>query len=197
MRAKLQNLLIVSGIAAVAGFSGSALAPLVSQSNAQGRERAEAPAPRIAVVDIARVFDEIQETRALREEQEVLLKRTLELKSKIDNLQLEAASIGDIRKKQDKLLEKFRLELQLETVTSVERKQLLNRQLRFVEAFRERAAKSITDYAEAHELSFVLERQLVLDSERGLRSSIVHFARPEFDITKEISLRVNDLYGKR
>ena len=157
---------------------------------------------RIAVVNIADIFENYEKKKdkekKLLEEAKVEEKKFQDDKSALDKLQeeLKNMEVGTpAHKKQTLLIQEKSYELksrQQELLKAFQEKQM--------EALKE-IRKEITDdiekYATGLELDLVLEKQVTAESkESAIHWPIVHYAKPELDITQDIVKRLNTQYGK-
>jgi Skp family chaperone for outer membrane proteins len=159
--------------------------------------------PRTAVVDASVVFNEyarkkdletqtLGETKTLETRFRELEKRHAELTQEIGNLEQPEAQ-------EPLLIEKYRLELHMKRVKERDMPEVLRKRLERIGSIRAEIEKEVEKFALTNDLDLVLEKAFVLDrgGSEGVRWPIVHFAKPEIDITKEITLRLNDLYKAR
>jgi Skp family chaperone for outer membrane proteins len=158
--------------------------------------------PRTAVVDASVVFSDSLRKRDL-EAQTLDDKRTLEmryrdLEKRHAQLTQELENIAVPEAQEPLLVERFTLELRMKRAKERDMQEVLRKRLERIASVRAEIEKEVEKYAIANDLDLVLEKAFVLDAgPDGLRWPIVHFAKPEIDITKEITLRVNELYKSK
>ena len=155
--------------------------------------------PRTAVVDASVVFNEyarkkdleaqtLGETRTLETRLRDLEKRHAELTRELGNIEQPEAQ-------EPLLIEKYTLELRMKRVKERDMPEVLRKRLERIGSIRAEIEAEVEKFAISNDLDLVLEKAFVLErGPEGLRWPIVHFAKPEIDITKEITLRLNDLY---
>lgn len=158
--------------------------------------------PRTGVVEISKVFElyekkkdrqeQLQgETKVLEDKLKDLEKRYKDLLQELPNLEEGGA------KKNEKTLEKVRLEIEVKSLKDRELKRLRETQFKYLEEIRDEISQEIKVYQKAQDLDLVLEQTVTAESDeagRGFRWPIVHYAKPEIDITNEIVERLNTRY---
>lgn len=161
--------------------------------------------PRTAVVDITSVFDgylkkQDREKDLAGESRDVQDKfKALEQKLKEITADVKLMQPGQLRN--DKLLEKARLELDLKELENKELVRLRDTQTRFLREIKEEITTEIEIFAQAYDLDLVLEKTVSAEGDPraggvGFQWPIVHYAKPEIDITAQIIRRLNDRYEK-
>jgi Skp family chaperone for outer membrane proteins len=160
-------------------------------------------APATAVVDIARVFDLYEKKKdrqgELQTEIKVVEDKHKELEKKYKDLVAELPNLEAGTRKNDLMLQKLKLEMDLKDLRETELKRLRETHLKYLQELKVEIMAEIEAYAKAQDVDMVLEKVLTLDSEGtgpGSRWPIVHFAKPEFEITDEIAERLNSRYRK-
>lgn len=156
--------------------------------------------PRLAVVDTPTVFANYAKKQAL--EQTSRSEKT-KLEAKLESLECRRSKLAEELKHmeetqaEEKLVEKFRLELKIKWLKENDLPAILKKNLEYVDVIRAEIENSIDKFAKAEALDMVLEKTFVLETGGPvpLRWPVVHFAKPELDITGEIILRLNDLYS--
>jgi Skp family chaperone for outer membrane proteins len=155
--------------------------------------------PRAAVVDTPAVFEKYEkkrvvEAKAIKERQDLDLKLK-QLERQIEQLGRELDVVTEDAA-EAKLVERFSLELKVKKLKEKELPQLFKRQLSYADGLRQEIEAEIQKYADANGLDFVLEKRFLLDVGGSLpfQFPVVHYAKPEFEITDEIALKLNDLY---
>ena len=160
--------------------------------------------PRMAVVDISEVFANYEKKN---DRQEVLAAEAKKVESSLKEIETRLQSIneevqllqaGDKRK--TLLLEKAQLEIEMKDTGTRESNRLREKQLGFLRDLREEIGREIEVYAEAYDLDVVLEKSVTADpggqARAEFRWPIVHFAKPEIEITQQIIQRLNERYRK-
>jgi Skp family chaperone for outer membrane proteins len=156
--------------------------------------------PRVAVVDVSAVFedygkkkerqDELQlATKGVEDKLKELEKRYKELNAEINNLEPGPG-------KNEKLLEKVKLEIEVKELKDRELKKLEETQLKYLQEIRDEISAEIQTFAKSQDLDIVVEKTVAAARE-GPRWPIVHYVKPELDITKEILDRLNARYSRR
>jgi len=156
--------------------------------------------PRVAVVDISAVFedygkkkdrqDELQKsTKEVEEKLKDLERRYKDINAEINNLEPGPA-------KNEKLLEKVKLEIDVKELKDRELKKLEEIQLRYLQEIRDEISAEIQTFSRSLDLDIVIEKTVAAARE-GPRWPIVHYVKPELDITKEILDRLNARYTRR
>jgi Skp family chaperone for outer membrane proteins len=159
--------------------------------------------PRTAVVDASVVLGDYAkkkdlEARALAA-RKALETRYQELEKKHAELTQELKHVGQAEAEDRILTERFNLELKMKRIKEREIPEMLKQRFESIEVLRAEVEKEIGKYATANDLDLVIEKAFVLDTAGpdAYRWPIVHFSKPELDITAEITLRLNDLYKAR
>ena len=153
--------------------------------------------PRTAVVSISDVFDGYEKKNQY---QEKLAGARDDLKKKIEQLEKRYELLEEeipvtrgealTRKK----IEKYELELEVDRVKKQELNGLQARYIQYLKEIREEIADEIRLTSEAMDLDLVLERTVVAEgtpNSPGFQWPIVHYAKPEIDITQEVVGRLN------
>ncbi len=160
--------------------------------------------PRAAVVDISKVFDGYLKKQ---DRQKDLTNESRGVQSKFEALQQKLKEItADVKlmqagqRRNEKLLEKAKLEIEVKELENKELLRLQETQVRFLREIKEEITSEIEIYAQAYDLDLVLERTVNAEGDpRGGASfqwPIVHYAKPEIDITAQIVKRLNERYQK-
>jgi Skp family chaperone for outer membrane proteins len=156
--------------------------------------------PRTGVVDISIVFEEylkkLDRETEMKGETKAIEERLKELEKRYKEIQSEIGNLAEGPKKQERQLEKYKLELEVKDYKEREFKRLEEKQLRHVQEIRDEIEAEIQAYAKSNDLDIVLEKT-VTAARDGPRWPICHFAKPELDISREIVTRLNDRYRKR
>ncbi len=162
--------------------------------------------PRTAVIDIKKVFDAYEKKKVLEGD---LLKEAAAAQEKLKNLQTRLKNVEDELKvtqqgtdDYEKLILK-RTEIQLEA-SKLQREKLKefeDKHKKAVGAIREEIISEIERYATAHQLDLVLENTFSADgtgapNSPSLSWPIVHYVKPEINISEEIIKILNSRYKK-
>lgn len=187
---------LVSGSAALSLLIAFAAAVVWAQD--QG-PRAFKP-PRVAVVDVNQVFELYNKKKDRKDEFEVQVKTVDETlkayEKRYKEIQAELPNLEPGKKKDEMELEKFKLEQQNRSLKETEMGRLRELELKYLQEMRDEITDEIQNYAKALDLDLVLEKTLNAELGRGagIRWPIVHFAKPELEITQEIADRLNGRY---
>lgn len=184
-------------------FSGLALAVLVILS--LGFAAGQFSPPRTAVVSISTVFESYEKKKdkqsQLQERMDVLKQKLEDLERDYNQIQAELKQLKqDSPLYMQKSLERFELEQRVTQLRNTELKELRQTQIKFLREIRDEITAEIEAYATAHHIELVLEREVTAESEAagaGFRWPIVHFAKPELDISGEIAGLLNERYRKK
>ena len=159
--------------------------------------------PRTAVVDISEVFDGYLKKQ---DRQKDLTNESRGVQSKFQALQQKLKDIAsDVKlmqpgqKRNEKLLEKAKLEIDVKELENKELLRLQQTQIKFLREIKEEITSEIEIYAQAYDLDLVLEKTVNAEGDpRGMSFQwpIVHYAKPEIDITSQIVKRLNERYQK-
>lgn len=160
--------------------------------------------PRTAVVDISVVFENYDKVKdrqkQLNDQLEDVRGRLREFKTKYEELK---SDLEKLEKGSDlyseKRLEMGKIELEVEALQETEGKQLKESMRDFLKTIRQEITTEIESFAKAKELDLVLEKTVSMEGNGGaigFRWPIVHFARPEIDVTKEVTTRLNEKYRR-
>jgi len=157
--------------------------------------------PRTAVVDISQVFDSYEKKKDRQAEFESEIKQVKEklsvLEKQYKDLVAELGNLGSGEKKNQLQLEKFKLEQQVKDLNQTETGRLRETQMKYLKEIRDEITAEIKAYAEAQDIDLVLEATVVgeMGPEVGqFRWPIVHYSKPELEITAEIAQRLNARY---
>jgi Skp family chaperone for outer membrane proteins len=173
-------------------FLGAAALSLV----ARAAEKTFRPA-RTAVVDRTAVFQGYEkrkdreaelkaDSKALDEKFQALEKRLKDLTSELPNF--EAG-----QRRNEKLVEKYQIELDLKDLKEREVKRLAEKELKYSQEMADDIGSEVNSYSESLQLDMVFEKNLVAPRETQ-RLPLVHYVKPEFEITSEIIARLNARY---
>ena len=170
-------------------------------ADAAGQANRSFTPPRVAVVDISAVFENYQKTIDLRSklrlELDKLDARSKELEATYRDLVDELKLIEDPAARRKTEVRRYQLELDLKWHKEEEFKAIRQKQFNFLRQLKDEISAEIQKYAAARDLDLVLE--MTVTAEPGPRSPgfdwpIVHFAKPEINITSEITEILNRHY---
>jgi Skp family chaperone for outer membrane proteins len=156
--------------------------------------------PRVAVVDISAVFedygkkkdrqDELQkETKTVEDKLKDLEKRYKEINAELGNLEAGPS-------KNEKLVEKVKLEIDVKELKERELKRLEETTNKYLQEIRDEISAEIQTMARSLDVDIVFEKTVAAARE-GPRWPIIHYVKPELDITKEVLDRLNARYTRR
>jgi Skp family chaperone for outer membrane proteins len=141
--------------------------------------------PRIAVLESSRLFDGFNKMKDAETRLKEDRKRVKELKDQKRQAEEELKSVQPFTKRHRELALRVK-ELEYD---ALELEQGAGRTfLESLSKLRLEVKTGIEKYAEGRELDLVLERKLVFQDENGGNSAfpVVHYARPELDITSDL-----------
>ncbi len=160
--------------------------------------------PRIAVVDISEVFEnygkkkdiESQLEAQIKGEEEKFREKEGELKATLE--ELKNVQEGT-EKHQQLVLKKTKLELELKNRQKEIFNEFQEKQANALKEIRNEITGEIEKYAVAMEIDLVLEKKVAAEQKGNFRSGhwpIVHYVRPELEITDDIIKRLNARYSR-
>jgi Skp family chaperone for outer membrane proteins len=156
--------------------------------------------PRIAVVDVSTVFEDYGKKKDRQSELQASTKevedKLKELEKRYKEINAEITNLEPGPGKNEKLLEKVKLEIDVKELKDRELKKLEETQIRYLQEIRDEISAEIQAYARSLDLDMVVEKTVAAARE-GPRWPIVHHVKPELDITKEILDRLNARYNRR
>ena len=161
--------------------------------------------PATAVVDIAEVFEQYEKKKDRQAEFQAEIKgvedKLKDIEKKYKDVVQELPQVEAGPRKNDLMLQKLKLEMEVKDLKEKEMDRLRGTQLKFLEEIRNEITQEIRAYADAENLDLVLEKTVTAESgdgnqRMGFRWPIVHFVKPELEITKEIAERLNAHYKK-
>jgi Skp family chaperone for outer membrane proteins len=194
------RVLAILGGGAICFLLGGFLPGMPQATNVQ---RSFAP-PRLAVVDISAIFENYEKKAdrqaQLRGDTEALEAKLKELEKKYKELLEELPHLEPGEKLTEKQIEKLKLELDVKELKGRELKKIREKYVEFLKELREEIKQEIEVYARAQDLDLVVEKNVTAEGEGNtpvIPWSIVHFAKPELDITVEITERLNARYKRK
>ena len=159
--------------------------------------------PRTAVVDISKVFDEYQKQIDKTAELKAAVEKTTRLldtlkegitikEEELKSIKQESPTYVKILSEALELKRKFR-EAQKKGTADIAKQQTDT-----IKMIRAEISKEIETVATTKELDLVLEKAVTAELQRGagFHWKIVHFSKPEYDITKEVTDRLNQRYKR-
>ena len=159
--------------------------------------------PRTAVVDISKVFDEYQKQIDKSAELKAAVEKTTRLldtlkegitikEEELKSIKQESPTYVKILSEALELKRKFR-EAQKKGTADIAKQQTDT-----IKMIRAEISKEIETVATARELDLVLEKAVTAELQRGagFHWKIVHFSKPEYDIPKEVTDRLNLRYKR-
>lgn len=159
--------------------------------------------PRTAVVDISKVFDEYQKQIDKSAELKAAVEKTTRLldtlkegitikEEELKSIKQESPTYVKILSEALELKRKFR-EAQKKGTADIAKQQTDT-----IKMIRAEISKEIETVATTRELDLVLEKAVTAELQRGagFHWKIVHFSKPEYDITKEVTDRLNQRYKR-
>ena len=160
--------------------------------------------PRTAVVDITVIFDSYQkrEDRAgeLKRQYDVVIQGLQNLKDQRELLEVEMKDLKPTSETfQKKGLELIQIGARIKEIQDSQGAEFQRKRSTFLDEIRKEIQHEIKMVAEATELDLVLEKTFSAEGPRAgveLHWAIVHFAKPEFDITKTVTDRLNERYRR-
>jgi Skp family chaperone for outer membrane proteins len=159
--------------------------------------------PATAVVDIAAVFDQYDKRRDRQDELQVETKKLegdlKELEQQYKDIEQELPLVEDLERREELTLSKVQIEMKVKRLKGTELQRLRETQLKYIQEIRDEITQEIEAYAKAMDLDLIVEKTVTAEGEGpavGFRWPIVHFVKPEFEITKEIADRLNGRYRR-
>jgi len=160
--------------------------------------------PRIAVVDIAEVFENYGKKKDIENQLEAQIKAEEEkFREKESELKATLEELKNVQEGTDKhqqlVLKKTKLELGLKTRQKEIFNEFQEKQANALKEIRNEITGEIEKYAVAMEIDLVLEKKVAAEQKGNMRSGhwpIVHYVRPELEITDDITKRLNARYGR-
>ena len=159
--------------------------------------------PRTAVVDISKVFDDYRKQIDKSAELKAAVEKTTRLldalkegitikEEELKSIKQESPTYVKILSEALELKRKFR-EAQKKGTADIAKQQT-----DIIKMIRAEISKEIELVATAKELDLVLEKAVTAELQRGagFHWKIVHFSKPEYDITKEVTDRLNQRYKR-
>jgi len=156
--------------------------------------------PRVAVVDIQQVFDLYDKKKDLKVEFEGEVRKADEklkaMDTRLKQIEEELPNLEQGPKKRALQFEKFSIEQDGKELKEKEAVRLQKLELKFYQDMRDEITDEIQAYAKALDLDLVLEKTFNADvgPRASIRWAIVHFTKPELEITSEIAARLNSKY---
>ena len=159
--------------------------------------------PRTAIVDFSTVFDQYQkkidQEETIRVSMEALDTRLRELTERAQDLQDELKLLSPGATKRQKELELYKLKLELDELQEKGVKELNEKWRVTMRELIDEITEEIRKYAEARNLDLVVEKRVRAESgpkTPGFTWPIVHYSKPEIEITNEIAELLNKRYQR-
>ena len=160
--------------------------------------------PRTAVVDISQIFENFQKRKDRAEDLkaafESLMKERKELKELIE---VKEAELKDLKPGSEsfklKYLDHIELSAKLKELEQTRGKEFEEKRSGYLDEIRQEIKAEIAVVAQAEELDLILEKSVSAENPQagmGFHWAIVHYAKPEFDITKKVTERLNERYQR-
>ena len=157
--------------------------------------------PRVAVVDMSTVFEDYEKKKdsqaSLKKKMDAFKNKLKGLEKDYEELKAELRSLDeDSPLYIEKNLRQKEMELRVRQLNATELKSFRGYQLDLLKEINREIGDEIRSYAHAHDLDLVLERQFAAEAS-AIGWPIVHYAKPELDITQEIAKILNAKYKKK
>jgi len=158
--------------------------------------------PRLAVVDITRIFEDYDKKsdrqKFLNGQSEKLEKDWEDLRGQLKDLESEMKLLQPGKQLSEKKLEHSRLKIEAEDFQRTTLKNLRREYFEFLREIRDEITKEIEIYADSTDLDVIVEKTVTgAETEKsgtGFKWPIIHFAKPEIEITSIILHRLNERY---
>jgi Skp family chaperone for outer membrane proteins len=155
--------------------------------------------PRTAVVSIGEVFEGYQKKKDRQAQFQARIKEVDEklkdLEKKYKDLEAEIRNLEEGEKKDLKERDLLGVKQEAEKLKKVGLSSLKETQLKFLKELKEEIKLELDQFAEAMDIDILLEKRVTAEAaEGGFEWPIVHYAKPELDVTKEIIGRLNSRY---
>ncbi len=158
--------------------------------------------PRIAVVDVAEAFEGYLKKRDREAQIEAELKAEQE---KHEALITEHKALGEelknvhegSKRHKELALKKFELEYDVKARESELMKEFEEKHFKFLAEMREEILKDLEKYAVSMDIDMVIEKKVVTPGKNPRQGSlwpVVHYAKPELDVTQDLIRRLNAQY---
>jgi len=160
--------------------------------------------PRTAVVNISQIFESFDKRKDRAEE----LKTTFQtfsddfkaLNEQIELLERELKDLKPGSKAfKQKALDHIELDAKRTELRNTRGKEFDAQRTGYLDEIRKEIKAEIAVVAQAEELDLILEKAVTAENPQagmGFHWAIVHFAKPEFDITKKVTDRLNERYKR-
>lgn len=156
--------------------------------------------PRVAVVDIAQVFELYTKKKDRKDEFDVEVKgledKLKSLEARYKQITAEIPSLEEGARKDELETEKFKIEQNVRRLKETEMNRLRELEVKYLQEIRDEIEEEIQGYSKALDLDIVLEKTVNAEMGRGagIKWPIVHFVKPELEVTAEIAARLNGRY---
>ena len=159
--------------------------------------------PRTAVVDISKVFEEYQKQIDKSGELKAAVEKTTRLLDTLkEGIAIKEEELKSIKQESPTYVKILSEALELKRKFREAQKQgtadIAKQQTDIIKVIRAEIATEIETVATAKELDLVLEKAVTAEVQRGagFHWKIIHFSKPEYDITKEVTDRLNQRYKR-
>jgi Skp family chaperone for outer membrane proteins len=156
--------------------------------------------PRTAVVDVTQVFEAYDKKRDRQDQFQIEIKdaedKVKDIDKKVKDIAQEIQNLEPGKARTDKEFDKLKLEREIKDLKQSEMDRLHKKQGEYINEIRDEIEAEISAYAQAVDLDLVIEKTFLAEPgpEGSFRWRIVHFAKPEIEITTEIAERLNSRY---
>ena len=159
--------------------------------------------PRTAVVDISKIFEEYQKQIDKSGELKAAVEKTTRLLDTLkEGIMIKEEELKSIKQESPTYVKIFSEALELKRKFREAQKKgtadLARQQAGIIKMIRSEISNEIETVATAKELDLVLEKAVTAEVQRGagFHWKIIHFSKPEYDITKEVTNRLNQRYKR-
>lgn len=157
--------------------------------------------PRTAVVDISDIFDQYEKKKVvegnLKANVEKAEKEFEAMKKEIDRIEAELKIVQEGSEEHRNLVvRRTDLQFKMRDFQKTTLNNLRSQELDALRVIRDEIVREIERYAKGRELDLVIEKKIAAGNrgENPINWPIVHFSRPEIDITAEIIAILNAQY---
>ncbi len=158
----------------------------------------------LGVVDIAEVFEKYEKRgdrqAELKADMKQLDDRLKDLERKFKDIVQELPQVEKRERKKELAIQKVGIELEVDFLKKEELERVRRIQIKYIQEIRDEITEEIRTYAQAQDLDLVIEKKITAEGDGNLPSfqwPLIHYVKPELDITKEIADRLNRRYRGR
>ena len=159
--------------------------------------------PRTAVVDISKIFNEYQKQIDKSGELKAAIEKTTRLLDTLkEGIAIKEEELKSIKQESPTyvkiLSEGLELKRKFRETQKKGQSEIAKQQAGIIKVIRAEIAKEIETVATAKDLDLVLEKAVTAELQpgAGFHWKIIHFSKPEYDITKEVTNRLNQRYKR-